>query len=67
MNDIGLLSRLPRLVRCGCGHELWAEDIEDLRTIAAEHVQRAHPELANTLSPLELARPRETSEGVIAA
>lgn len=44
-------------VKCGCGYVLWGEDIEDLREDAERHVREAHPELAETLSPLELARP----------
>jgi hypothetical protein len=43
--------------RCGCGYVLWGEELEDLRDDAERHIRDAHPELAETLSPLELAKP----------
>ena len=44
-------------VTCGCGYVLWGDELEELLEDAESHVQRAHPELVGTLSPLELARP----------
>ena len=58
---------LPRLARCGCGHVLWSEDIEDLLVLADEHVRRVHPELVGTLSPLELAKPEVRAARELAA
>jgi hypothetical protein len=46
-------------VKCGCGKLLQAEDADALRAEAERHVNKAHPELAGTLSPLELAAPRK--------
>jgi hypothetical protein len=50
------------VIRCGCGHVLWAEDDEKLLQAAELHVRIAHPELVGTLSPLELARPAASDE-----
>ena len=47
-------------VRCGCGRMLQAPGWAELLDLADEHVRLAHPELAGTLSPLELARPRRS-------
>jgi hypothetical protein len=47
---------------CGCGYVLWGEELEDLRRDAERHVQDIHPELIDTLSPLELARPLSEDE-----
>jgi predicted small metal-binding protein len=53
---------LASVVRCGCGYVLWGEDEEELMRDADRHVRSAHPELLETLSPLELARPSIASE-----
>jgi hypothetical protein len=53
---------ISRMIRCGCGHVLWAEDEAELLRNADEHVRIAHPELVGTLSPLELACPAVARE-----
>jgi hypothetical protein len=53
------------VIRCGCGYIVWGEDQDELLQVADLHVQKAHPELLGTLSPLELARP--PAEGEAAA
>jgi hypothetical protein len=53
---------IAEAIRCGCGHVLWGEDMEQLLQSADLHVRTAHPELVGTLSPLELARPAATDE-----
>jgi hypothetical protein len=50
------------MIRCGCGEPLSGEDEEQLLESAELHVRTAHPELAGTLSPLELARPAASEE-----
>jgi len=42
-------------VECGCGEVLKAEDEQALLAEVDAHVDAVHPELAGTLSPLELA------------
>jgi hypothetical protein len=51
-----MADEIGRVVRCGCGAALRAEDEADLLELAERHVAAAHPELVGTLSPLELAR-----------
>jgi hypothetical protein len=53
---------IAEAIRCGCGHVLWGEDMEQLLQSADLHVRTAHPELVGTPSPLELARPAATDE-----
>jgi hypothetical protein len=53
------------VIRCGCGHVLWAEDEEEILQSADLHVRIAHPELVGTLSPLELARPAAPDEAAV--
>jgi len=48
-------------VECGCGELLEARDEHALAELAERHVDSEHPELAGTLSPLELAG-REAAE-----
>jgi hypothetical protein len=52
---------MAAVVECGCGEVLEAEDEDALLAEVEAHVDRAHPELAGTLSPLELAG-REPAE-----
>jgi hypothetical protein len=50
------------MIRCGCGEPIPGEDEAQLLESAELHVRTAHPELAGTLSPLELARPAASDE-----
>jgi hypothetical protein len=52
---------MAAVVECGCGEVLEAEDKDSLYDEINLHVERAHPELLGTLSPLELAG-REAAE-----
>jgi len=55
---------MAAVVECGCGERLEAEDERSLLAEVAGHVVRAHPDLAGTLSPLELAgRPAPDRRG----
>jgi acetone carboxylase gamma subunit len=49
-------------IRCGCGHVLGGDDQQNLLVAADLHVRNAHPDLVDTLSPLELARPAHEDE-----
>ena len=49
---------MAAVVRCGCGEELWADNRPALLDEVDRHVQEEHPELVDTLSPLELATPK---------
>jgi hypothetical protein len=46
---------MAAIVECGCGELLEAEDELALLAEAKGHVETVHPELIETLSPLELA------------
>jgi hypothetical protein len=53
---------VAKVMTCGCGYVLWGKVLEELLEDAERHVRDAHPELVGTLSPLELARPRNEDE-----
>ena len=59
--------RVPHLVTCGCGQEIWSEDAEELLGAVEEHIRRAHPDLVGTLSPLELAEKDSPGKDGVAA
>lgn len=46
---------MAAVVECGCGEVLEAKDEDALLAEVEAHIGREHPELAGTLSPLELA------------
>jgi predicted small metal-binding protein len=59
--------RIPHLVTCGCGHEIWSEDAEELLAAVEAHIRQSHPELIGTLSPLELAQKENPGKNGVAA
>jgi hypothetical protein len=55
---------MAAVVECGCGEVLEAEYEEALLEEVDGHVERLHPELIGTLSPLELAG-RPVAQGAL--
>jgi hypothetical protein len=53
---------MAAVVECGCGEVLEAEDEQALLAEVEAHVSLAHPELQETLSPLELAGREPTQQ-----